>query len=138
FSRALNVGSFHAPAERVVSTQVTRKLVQLLFGRLDHRLASFQATADLLERHFPGDYEVLSPGAEHIAATRGSADVPVIAFIDEEERGALRTFLRALKRLDLDQPWRAVVLTRRGPSTSTPLSAALAERVTITDAGERK
>jgi predicted metal-dependent phosphoesterase TrpH len=50
----------------------------------------------------------------------------------------LRTFLRALRRLDLGIPWRVVVLTRRGPSTSTPLSAALAERVTFTDTGEQK
>src|SRR5205085_5980438 len=28
-SRALNVGTFHAPAERVVSTQVARRLVEL-------------------------------------------------------------------------------------------------------------
>src|SRR4051794_28683073 len=34
-SHALNVGTFHAPAERVVSTQVARRLVELLFGRLD-------------------------------------------------------------------------------------------------------
>ena len=31
-SRALNVGSFHAPTERIVSTQVARKVVQLVFG----------------------------------------------------------------------------------------------------------
>ena len=36
-SRALNVGTFHAPTERVVSTQVARKLVELVFGRLDAR-----------------------------------------------------------------------------------------------------
>ena len=40
-SRALNVGTFHAPTERVVSTQVARKVVQLVFGRLDARLASY-------------------------------------------------------------------------------------------------
>ena len=39
----LNVGTFHAPTERVVATQVARKLVQLVFGRLDARIASFEA-----------------------------------------------------------------------------------------------
>ena len=38
-SRALNVGTFHAPTERVVATQVARKVVQLVFGRLDARTA---------------------------------------------------------------------------------------------------
>ena len=47
-SRALNVGSFHAPAERVLSTQVARKFVELFFGRMDARTASYEATAELL------------------------------------------------------------------------------------------
>ncbi|HSC01773.1 MAG TPA: glycosyltransferase family 4 protein, partial [Solirubrobacteraceae bacterium] len=33
-SRGLNVGSFHAPTERILSTQLTRPLSRLLFGRL--------------------------------------------------------------------------------------------------------
>ena len=40
-SRALNVGTFHAPTERVVATQVARRLTDLVLGRLDVRLASF-------------------------------------------------------------------------------------------------
>jgi len=63
-SRALNVGTFHAPAERVLSTQFARKLVELLFGRLDARSASFEVTRDLLNRFFPGDYPVIRPGAD--------------------------------------------------------------------------
>src|SRR5207244_8469079 len=61
-SRTLNVGTFHAPAERLVATQLARKLVELVFGRLDARLASFEATRDLLVRAFPAHYEVLGPG----------------------------------------------------------------------------
>ena len=55
-SRALNVGTFHAPTERVVATQVARKVVQLVFGRLDVRTATYGATAELLRRFFPGEY----------------------------------------------------------------------------------
>ena len=40
-SRALNVGSFHAPTERILSTQLTRPLGRMLFARLDARVASF-------------------------------------------------------------------------------------------------
>src|SRR3954468_6189224 len=58
-SHALNVGSFHAPAGGVGATQVARRLVELLFGRLDGRSASFQATADLVGRYFPGTYRVI-------------------------------------------------------------------------------
>ena len=63
-SRALNVGSFHSTTERFVSTQVARRVVELLFGRLDGRTASFAATRDLIEPYFPGDYRVIRPGAD--------------------------------------------------------------------------
>ena len=39
-SRSLNVGSFHEPTERILSTQVARPLVEIFFGRLDARTAS--------------------------------------------------------------------------------------------------
>ena len=129
-SRALNVGTFHAPTERIVSTQVARKVVQLVFGRLDARLASFHATRDLLQRFFPGDYRVLRPGADALARPVPAPGAPVrIAFVDEEERAALRLFLRALRRLDPALPWRAVVSSARGPGSSTPLRADLRARV---------
>jgi predicted metal-dependent phosphoesterase TrpH/glycosyltransferase involved in cell wall biosynthesis len=141
YSRALNVGTFHAPTERVVATQMTKKLVELVFGRLDARLASFDATAALMTRHFPGSYRVLRPGADPApagaAARAGYAGAPVrIAFVDEEERGAMRLFLRALRRLDTGPsapPWEAVVVSARGPSSSIPLRHELRERVRFTD-----
>ena len=46
-SHALNVGSFHAPTERVLSTQLTRPLTRLLFSpprRQDRELARRPAT----------------------------------------------------------------------------------------------
>ena len=36
-SFSLNVGTFHDPQERVLSTQVARPLVEIFFGRLDAR-----------------------------------------------------------------------------------------------------
>ncbi len=129
-SRALNVGTFHLPTERVVATQVARKVVELVFGRLDVRTAAFGATRDLMARFFPADYRVIGPGVDP-PAERVPADDGVVrlAFVDVEERPALRAFLRGLRLLDLDLPWRATVLSARGPSTSTPLRAALRDRV---------
>jgi glycosyltransferase involved in cell wall biosynthesis len=136
-SRALNVGSFHAPTERVVSTQVARKVVQLVFGRLDARLASFDATRALLQRFFPGEYRIVAPGADAVErpAPQDGAP-PTIAFVEEEERAALRLFLRALRRLDADLDWRAVVHSARGPSSSTPLRADLRARITFDADGD--
>ena len=43
-SLALNVATFHAPQERVVSTSVARPLVEIFFGRIDARTVTSTAT----------------------------------------------------------------------------------------------
>ena len=128
-SRSLNVGSFHAPAERTLSTQVARKFVELFFGRMDARTASYEATAELMNRFFPSSYQLLRPGVTPEA--RAAHDGPVrIAFSDREERGALRMFLRALRLLPEDLPWEAVVYSKSGIPT---LRSSLRNRVTVVD-----
>jgi hypothetical protein len=134
-SRTLNVGTFHAPAERLVATQVTRKLVELVFGRLDARLTSFEATRDLLARAFPAHYDVVGPGADVTDAAPADGRVR-IGFADDEERGALRLFLRALRRLDDGGPFDVVVRSARGPSSSTPLRAGLRRHVRFIESGD--
>ncbi|HEY6550826.1 MAG TPA: PHP domain-containing protein [Solirubrobacterales bacterium] len=62
-SSSLNVATFHAPQERVLSTQVARPLVEIFFGRLDARTVTTPKTAQLLERYFPADYELIEPGS---------------------------------------------------------------------------
>ncbi len=133
-SHALNVGSFHAAGERVLSTQVARRLVELLFGRLDGRTASFKTTRDLLQRYFPGDYTVIPPGADLAprgdSAPRAAREVVEIVYVVEEERSALRLFLRALRKLPPELPWAATIWARQ-PSAlpSIPLSRAIRDRV---------
>ena len=61
-SYSLNVATFHAPQERVLSTLLARPLVEILFGRLDARTVASPATGRLLERYFPGTYELVEPG----------------------------------------------------------------------------
>ncbi|MDQ3647978.1 MAG: glycosyltransferase [Actinomycetota bacterium] len=121
-SRALNVGSFHAVTERFLSTQVARPLVERLFGRLDARTASFAATRDLVARFFPGEYRVVRPGAELMPRPRAAeGEPPHIVFSAEEERGALRLFLRALRRLSTDHRWLATIWMR-DPASAPALS----------------
>jgi glycosyltransferase involved in cell wall biosynthesis len=131
-SRALNVGTFHSTTERFVSTQVARKVVELLFGRLDGRTASFAATRDLIERYFPGRYEVIRPGADLLHRPEVSGGAPEIVFSAEEERGALRLFLRGLRRLPTALDWQATIWFR-DPATASSLSLPrrLRERVRL-------
>jgi predicted metal-dependent phosphoesterase TrpH/glycosyltransferase involved in cell wall biosynthesis len=131
-SRALNVGTFHSTTERFVSTQVARKVVELLFGRLDGRTASFAATRDLVERYFPGEYRVIRPGAELLHRPGADGGPPEIVFSAEEERGALRLFLRALRRLPAALDWHATIWLRDpGSAPAVTLSRRLRERVRL-------
>jgi predicted metal-dependent phosphoesterase TrpH/glycosyltransferase involved in cell wall biosynthesis len=131
-SRALNVGTFHSATERVLSTQVARRLVSLLFGRLDGRTASWRATRDLVARYFPGDYRVIAPGAELVPRPhpQDDAELVEIMYCVEEERSALRQFLRALRRLPPHLPWHATVWSRL-PSgdPAVPVARAIRDRV---------
>src|SRR5215208_8302965 len=131
-SRALNVGTFHAPAERVISTQVARRFVERFFGRLDARTASFDATRKLLERAFPASYEVVRAGAETPQRTDGGDELR-LAFVDHEDRQALRLFLRALRRLPDEVAWRATIFTPVGARTSA-LRSHLRDRVEVVTA----
>jgi glycosyltransferase involved in cell wall biosynthesis len=131
-SRALNVGTFHSTTERFVSTQVARRMVELLFGRLDGRTASFAATRDLIERYFPGDYQVIRPGADLLHRPMSNGGPPEIVFSAEEERGAMRLFLRALRRLPTGLDWRATIWLRDPASAPTfTLPRRLRDRVTL-------
>jgi PHP domain/Glycosyltransferase Family 4 len=66
-SRALNVGSFHSSAERLLSTLVARRFVESFFGRLDARLASLPDTAELMSHHFPADYQLVPDNGDAAA-----------------------------------------------------------------------
>jgi glycosyltransferase involved in cell wall biosynthesis len=135
-SRALNVGTFHTPTERVLSTQLGRPLSQLLFGRLDARLASYGATRDLVSRYFPADYRVVAPGADPVEEDRPDDGTVRLVMVAEEERAALRLFLRALRSLPPDADWRVTVCSPRPLAAPATLSRALSERVEFLEGSE--
>ncbi|MGD1050886.1 MAG: glycosyltransferase [Solirubrobacteraceae bacterium] len=132
-SRALNVGSFHEPTERLFSTQVARRFVELFFGRLDARIASYAATAALMESHFPADYRVIAPMVDQVPPREATPGPLRIAFVAAEERAALRTFIRALRRLGTGVDWEATVLGAMGSSSQASLRADLRARVSFLD-----
>jgi hypothetical protein len=130
-SRALNVGSFHTPTERVLSTQLTGAFSRLLFSRLDARTVSYEATRTLLQRYFPGDYRVIVPGADAPPSrpARKPGEPVELVMIATEERAAMRMFLRALRSLVSDEGWRATVWSERPLTAPATLGRALRERV---------
>jgi predicted metal-dependent phosphoesterase TrpH/glycosyltransferase involved in cell wall biosynthesis len=131
-SRALNVGTFHSTTERLLSTQVARKLVELVFGRLDGRTASYGVTRDLVNRFFPGDYRVIGPGADVAPRPARAEDRETVEILLslEEERAALRFFLRAVRRLPPELPWQVTVWSRLPDAQpAVPLPRAIRDRV---------
>jgi glycosyltransferase involved in cell wall biosynthesis len=134
-SRALNVGSFHAPTERILSTQLARPLSRLLFGRLDARVASYHATRELMQGFFPADYQVIVPGAA-IRPPREESDRVELLMIAEEERASLRMFLRALRTLPAELDWGATVWSPRPLAAPATLAREVRNRVHFADAAE--
>ena len=132
-SRALNVGSFHSPTERVLSTQVARRFTELFFGRLDARLATFEMTRGLISSFFPGEYDIVPPGVDLDRFRPGARerDGVHIAFVATEERSALRLFLRALRRVPLERSWRATVWSPGPADAPARLAGVLRDRVRL-------
>lgn len=148
-SFSLNVGSFHLPQERLLSTQLARPLVQIFFGRLDERTVGHRLTGELLERYFPGRYELISAGADAASGMPDAReDVEVegpttaegslstaeasplrIYYPAAEERGALRLFIRALRRLPADLDWQATVGLPDSYGTPPRVAAGLRDRI---------
>jgi glycosyltransferase involved in cell wall biosynthesis len=132
-SQSLNVATFHEPVERVLSTQVARMLVEVFFGRIDERTASNEATGELLQRFFPGQYELIRPGADR---AEPALEPPPpgrvrIAHCAEEERGALRLLLRALRKLPEDLDWEGVIWFDGPTDPLARVSRRLRERLRL-------
>jgi predicted metal-dependent phosphoesterase TrpH len=127
-SRALNVGSFHAPTERVLTTLLGRRFVATFFGRLDARTASFAATAELMERHFPAEYRLLAPadGSRTWGAVADELErlYTELAARRRDPRGsaALRRRLAGRELIDVDLHMH----TDHSPDCATPVEVLLA------------
>ncbi|HEY2053078.1 MAG TPA: PHP domain-containing protein [Solirubrobacterales bacterium] len=104
-SLALNVATFHAPQERVLSTQVARPLVEIFFGRIDARTVTTEATGKLLSNYFPASYELVEPTGW------------------ERDWGAVAD--------DFEAVYRRVLARRHDPTGDPELRAALAKRPLI-------
>jgi predicted metal-dependent phosphoesterase TrpH/glycosyltransferase involved in cell wall biosynthesis len=129
-ARALSVASFHNPTERALSVQLGRQLSERLFSRADARVTSSEASRTLMQHYFPAEYRVVAQAAEPVprtdAASSGTLQLVLIA---DEERGALRTFLRALRLMPAQAQWHATIWSSRPLAAPAALSHRLAERV---------
>ena len=139
-ARSLSVASFHNPTERALSVQLGRQLSERLFSRIDARVTSSEASRTLMQRFFPAEYHVVTQAADPIAHTKSpgglaasGAHAPLhMVLVADEERGALRTFLRALRLMPTEAQWRATIWSSRPLAAPATLSHRLTERVRYT------
>lgn len=130
-SFSLNVGTFHEAEERPFATQFARPLLEIFFGRLDARTVSSRSTAKLLARYFPGAYEVTHPGIEPVSPAQKDEPPLKIAFSAREEPGALRLFLRALRRLPDDLEWTATIYSDEPGEEMIRVAQAIRHRIKV-------
>ncbi|MBN8870066.1 MAG: glycosyltransferase [Solirubrobacterales bacterium] len=130
-SFSLNVGTFHETEERPFATQFARPLLEIFFGRLDARTASSRTSAKLLNRYFPGSYEITHPGIAPIAPAQTDEPPLKIAFSEREEAGALRLFLRALRRLPTELEWTATIYADEPGAVQFRVARQVRDRIKV-------
>ena len=130
-SFSLNVGTFHETEERPFATQFARPLLEIFFGRLDARTVSSKTSARLLNRYFPGSYEIAHPGIDPVAPVQTGEAPLKIAFSEREEPGALRLFLRALRRLPDGLDWTATIYAENPGEVPVRVAKAIQDRIKV-------
>lgn len=130
-SFSLNVGTFHQTEERPFATHVARPLLEVFFGRLDHRTASSKTAAKLLNRYFPGSYELSPAGVDPVAPDQEQDGPLRITFSDQEEKGALRVFLRALRKLPAGLDWTATIYSETPGEVEFRVSREIRDRIKV-------
>jgi len=113
FSDAINVGTFHAAREGGARLYAyTKRLLMPGFRHLDGKIAVSQAAASLIQKHFPGYYNIIPNGVD---VERFAAPQPPIPELDDgmtnilfvgrlEKRKGLRYLLRAFERVKAKRP----------------------------------
>lgn len=130
-SFSLNVGTFHETEERPFATQFARPLLEIFFGRLDARTASSRTSAKQLARYFPGSYEITHPGVDATDPSQSGPPPLKIAFSEREEPGALRLFLRALRRLPEGLDWTATIYAEQPGEVQIRVAKGIRDRIKV-------
>jgi phosphatidylinositol alpha-mannosyltransferase len=113
FSDAINVGTFHAAREGGARLYAyTKRLLMPGFRHLDGKIAVSQPAASLIQKHFPGYYNIIPNGVEVERFAEPQARLPElddgminILFVGRlEKRKGLRYLLRAFERVKARRP----------------------------------
>ena len=135
FSKALNVGTFHAYVRRSRGYRGFRPLLKRWVGNLHGRIAVSKPAAELINRYYPRNYTIIPNG---IDLAHFSADAqPFERFMDGklnllfvgrmEKRKGLRFLLAAFARLKWEYPQLRLIVVGPG-RLDAPSERILGER----------
>lgn len=110
-ARSPVVATFHTAAERLLSFQLMRPLVERYLARLDGRICTSQYARRIISSYFPGNYEVIATGVDTGVFSPPDGSVPaggsrplVMFAAWGEPRKSLGLLLRAMRMLPEDIP----------------------------------
>ena len=118
YSKALNVGTFHAARKSAFVYQSTRPLIRRLQQKLDGKIAVSQAARDLVFRSYRGEYRIIPNGIDIDFYGRDVEPLPPltdglfnILFVGRfDKRKGLSVLLRAMQLVQQLQPRTRLVL----------------------------
>lgn len=126
FSQAVNVGTFHAARTNNIWYHYTKTILDMIFAKLDARIAVSEAARTFVDAYFPADYEIIPNG---VSLEQYSADVePLPELSDgrrnilflgryEEPRKGFRYLLRAFPKIRSQFPDARLVVVGVGDAS---------------------
>lgn len=123
YSRAVNVGTFHAYAESHLGYSYARPVLQRFFNRLDGLVAVSEPARAFASQYFRGDWRIIPNGVDISSFSAPTQPIPELMdgrpnllFLGrfEEERKGFRYALRALPWIKQVYPDIRLVVVGRG------------------------
>jgi len=123
FSKSINIGTFHAYADRNLGYFYGKRILKRWFRKLDGKIAVSKPAMEFVRQYFPGYYNIIPNGIDY---EHFSAEVPALPEFDDgrlnilfvgrmEKRKGFKYLLRAYARVKIQFPnCRLIVVGPRG------------------------
>lgn len=126
FSQSVNVGTFHAARTNNIWYHYTKTILDMIFAKLDARIAVSEAAREFVDSYFPAEYTIIPNG---ISLEQYGADIPPLPELSDgrpnilflgrydEPRKGFRYLLRAFPKVRTQFPDARLVVVGQGDPT---------------------
>lgn len=126
FSQSVNVGTFHAARTNNILYHYTKTILDMIFAKLDARIAVSEAAREFVDSYFPAEYEIV-PNGISLEQYGGRVEPlpelcdgrPNILFVGryDEPRKGFRYLLRAFPKVLSQFPEARLIVVGSGDPT---------------------